>query len=286
MNFRPKDLSWIISCLMVACLILLSDSFADDVYFKNGYVLKNVQVIKYASDSLFVRTNQGESHYPAQNVLRIESHPFDPAKETQMLLADKRTAEEKDAPQIGFFHLGFGGSIDFNNSGDIEKVMDPYKMSSLNINKYLNIIAGYRNIAQIEYRNTNIKDINLNYTTGNILEGREVYTIEMYLRTTQWLIKVNPFFFSFAPYLAIYASYGQGTASYLDDNKDGFDQGTINIFGLEGYYLAKYYSVGIYLEYHKIQFKKFIIHSLGYLNKTFTMSRFLLGATVNIGLGK
>lgn len=269
--------------LLIFCLSF--NLTADDIYFKNSYVLKNVKIIKRDAKWIEVQTTEGEAKYAVKSVFKIEKSPFDSNGQTQMLLTDKRNADEKMAPGIGYIHIGWGGSMDINSSDDIEMLMDPFKIQTLSLDNHFNLIAGFKNIAQIEIRNSTIKGIDLWYKQGNYLQNGDRYEVKMKLSTSQWIVKFNPFFVVNPPYLAVFAMYGQGTSSYVDDHGDGFKNGKNRLFGIEFYYLAKYFSASLNLQWHTITFNKFDIQSIGYLEQKFEMSRLIFGVSLNIGMG-
>lgn len=248
-------------------------------------MVKNVKIIGRDEKWITVQTTDGKDKYPAKSVLKIEEGPFDINGQTQMVLQDRRTPDEKMAPEIGYVHLGWGGTLDFNSSDDINELMDPFKMGQANVDGYLNLIAGFRNLVQLEIGNNSVKGINISYRTGYYFQGSKLYKIKMELKSSHWAVKINPLFFSTPSYIALFAMYGQGTSTYLDTNGDGFKNGKTKLYGVEFYYLSKYFSASLNLQWQRIIFNKFDIQTIGYFEKNIEMKRFLIGVTANIGLG-
>lgn len=74
--------------LFVIFLILLtiagSIAFADDVYLRNGQVIKNCSVIDTVDTQIIIQTTQRELALPVANIATIVKSPFDPYKQTEV----------------------------------------------------------------------------------------------------------------------------------------------------------------------------------------------------------
>jgi len=192
------------------------------------------------------------------------------------------------ALQYGYFHLGMGGGFSIASSSDIETAIDPFEMYPVSVDKYFDCCFGLRNFVQVEYR-SNKSNHDFHFTEPTLKGGqitREGLQIPMQLTFKEWLFKINPFFKVTDPRLAIFFIYGTGNVENLDDEGDGFKNGSESVYGLEIGYLVKYLSASVALEYRNIAFKQFELQDFGSLSEKFGMGYFIIGVKVNIGLGK
>ncbi len=191
------------------------------------------------------------------------------------------------APQTAYIHLGLGRGMSIASSNDIENVITPFKIYPLSFDKSFNLLLGYKNILQIEFRsnksNHDFHDTEPTFQGGQITRtGTE---IEMEIAFKEWLFKVNPFFSTTNPRVAIFFVYGIGDVNNVDAVGDGFKNGVNSIYGLDISYIVRYISASAALEYRNITFKRFELQDFGTLEQDFGMGYFIINLKLSVGWG-
>ena len=278
----------------ITTLILLvgfGNALSDDIYFKDGRILKNVKILHKEGSMLIVQTSTGESRFPKERILRIEEREFDPNVKSRLVTSESARTTKLDTLKnikYGYMHIGIWGSLGIASSTDISNAIEPFEISNLNFGKNFNIIFGIRKILQTEFRKHTfafpffIQESEISGGSINI----ERLEISMKTKFNEWLFKFNPFFTSIKPPWALFFVYGIGKGEYVDEIGDGFKNGKEKIYGLELTYLLKFLSASVFLEWRKVNFENFTIAQFGAVDEDFLMNHFSLGIKMSVGFGK
>ncbi len=72
----------LVSRIICICCIVVSLAHGDDVYFRNGQILRNCRVIETTESKIKVSTSINERTFPRITIEKIVSKPYDPDKPT------------------------------------------------------------------------------------------------------------------------------------------------------------------------------------------------------------
>ncbi len=79
--------------ILILLLFFTHLLFADDIYLKNGHILKNVQVISEDDQWIEIKTTTGIDKILKHSLLKIVKSPYDENKNTEIIESDKTIIE-------------------------------------------------------------------------------------------------------------------------------------------------------------------------------------------------
>jgi hypothetical protein len=188
-----------------------------------------------------------------------------------------------------YVHGALGMGVDVYSSKDIEDmVVADFNIGSVGFPFQYGIRGGFRNIAQIEYCKYSTSGHSIGM--GGFVDGEAVslVNVEMELKATDILFKINPFFWSWAkptngiPAKCLFLIVGNGDATYLDKVEDGFE-GSGTIYGLEWAGISKYVSFSVGATYQNIKFGSTTLSDIDFHEAN--AKRFLMYMRLGLGFG-
>jgi len=184
-----------------------------------------------------------------------------------------------------YLHLAGGFGLDYMSSGEMDKLLDPYRGGGIGINLFGGLRVGILNALQLEYR------ADATWQHNFTQSGDETY-IEMTNTTPKiYLVKFNPLFWQGDPHIAWFLVYGVGSdAKYYDEEDSGWKKGDLKIYGLEieGFaWLTKgiSFEAGFSAEYRTVTYNKFDLAGFGSIGSPFKASFVVLALHYGIGFG-
>lgn len=188
----------------------------------------------------------------------------------------------------GLVALGF----DIYKSDDINKIfLDEYNIQTAGFPFQYGIRAGFRHIAQFEFHASSSSSHNLGRITDYVNGQWVGETINMKLKASDMLFKINPFFWSWMksshgrPAKCMFVVIGAGKATYKDKTDEGFE-GSGMIYGLEYGMISKFATLSLGMTIQNITYDRDKIHITGYTaTSDLKASRFVLYTSLGLGYG-
>lgn len=195
---------------------------------------------------------------------------------------------EQNLPKYIYAHVGIGGNMFEVSSDNMNTAIEPFKVATpIKFGHYFYLNTGFRNIFQLEYRWGNDSN-NLFYDETSFPFSYTIKrtTIDTKFDYSQLLFKLNPLFFvSKLNAWAVFVVWGKGDVDYIDDNGDGFIDGTKKIIGIEISKILKYFEMSGSFEKNSMVFKKFNIKGFEPIIKDFDAGYWQFNVKLSIGFG-
>lgn len=204
---------------------------------------------------------------------------------TQVPATPSQPKKKKGRIPLLYAHFSASCGFGFMGMGDEYKsLVTPFEPSA-GFGYNVGICVGFRNIYQLEYRARTVASIDLKASEANV-----TIPMDFHLRN-EFIHKLNLFGLQkvkgdIASCLFIcYGTAESGTARHVDENGDGFWDGSSHMIGTELGILSKLAEATIVLERHSVTFKHFGITGLGTLEGDIDASFWYFGFRVGFGTG-
>jgi|SRR3990172_698167 len=80
--------------IFIFFLMLAGTTMADELHFKNGNVLKNIEIIKIAPDTILIKTSAGTHIISPKKIKNMVYRQYDQKEKSQLIFEDGRKADD------------------------------------------------------------------------------------------------------------------------------------------------------------------------------------------------
>lgn len=113
---------------LLTMIFLMRIGLADDLYFTDGKIFKNIKVLREEGNWIFVQSSAGERKFHKKGILRIEESTYDPNRDSEffnsktgnLMTGVKKPFEDGLYLGVGIPYLQIGGEFE----GDIYLVSE------------------------------------------------------------------------------------------------------------------------------------------------------------------